>query len=71
MKTDIKLELGKKIKELRTLRGMTQEELAGATGIDYKYLQRIEGKTPPNVKVETIEKFAEALNVKPSELLNF
>lgn len=71
MKTDIRLKLGKKIKELRNKKKLTQEELAFETGIDYKYLQRIEGKTPPNLKIETLEKLANALNVHPSKLLDF
>jgi len=71
MKINIRTSLGKKIKELRNKRKLTQEELAYETGIDYKYLQRIEGKTPPNIKIETIEKLAKALNVKPAKLLDF
>lgn len=71
METNIKLKLGKKIKELRTKKGMTQEELAGAAEIDYKYLQTIEGKNPPNVKIETLEKIAKALGVTLSKLTNF
>jgi DNA-binding Xre family transcriptional regulator len=37
----------------------------------YKYIQRIEGKTPPDIRLSTIEKLAKALKVKPAELLNF
>ena len=70
MKNDIKLNLGKRIKELRAKQEMTQEELADATGIDYKYLQTIEGKNPPNIKIETLKKIAEALNIPPSKLLD-
>lgn len=71
MNTDIKIKLGKRIKELRTKRKITQEELAGAAEIDYKYLQTIEGKNPPNVKIETLEKIAKALNIHVGKLLNF
>ena len=60
-----------RIKELRDRRKMTQEELAAAAEIDYKYLQKIEGKTPPNLKVETIAKLARALNTDPDKLLKF
>ena len=70
MKNNIKLRLGKQIRILRTKQKMTQEELADAAGIDYKYLQTIEGKSPPNVKIETIEKLANALNIPPSKLLD-
>lgn len=70
MKNDIKVKVGQRIKELRQKRGLTQEQLAESTGIDYKYLQRIEGKTPPNLKVETIEKIAKSLKIPCSKLLD-
>ncbi len=67
----IRLRIGKKIRELRKKLGMTQEKLSEVAGIDYKYLQRLEGKKPPALKVDTIEKLAKALKVKPAELLKF
>ena len=71
MGDNIRLRTGKKIKELRNKLGMTQEKLAETAGIDYKYLQRLEGKTPPALKIDTIEKLAKGLKVKPAELLEF
>ena len=71
MESSIRLKIGKKIKELRKECNYTQEKLAELTKIDYKYLQRIEGKNPPALKIDTIDKLAIALNTKPSELLNF
>lgn len=71
MNINIKMKLSKRIKELRAKREMTQEELADAAEIDYKYLQTIEGKNPPNVKIETLEKIAKALGVPLGKLLNF
>ena len=71
MKTNIRLRIGKRIKELRKKRGITQAKLSEMAEIDYKYLQRLEGKNPPALKVDTIEKLAKALKVKPSELLRF
>jgi transcriptional regulator with XRE-family HTH domain len=70
MTSDIKLKLGKRIKELRSKKKITQEKLADSAAIDYKYLQTIEGKDPPNIKIETIERIAKALNVKVSALLD-
>ena len=67
---NIKIKLGQRIKELRAARKITQEKLADTSGIDYKYLQTIEGKSPPNVKIETLEKIAKALNIKVSKLLD-
>jgi len=69
MKTSIRLVIGAKIKNLRTKMGLTQDQLAELADIDYKYLQKIEGKNPPNLKVETIEKLAKALKTSPSKLL--
>jgi len=65
------VKLGKKIKEFRGKQGITQERLAELTGTSYKYIQRIEGKTPPDVRLTTIVKIAKALKVKPTDLLNF
>jgi len=67
----INLKLGKKIKELRGKRKITQEQLAELTKTSYKYIQRIEGKTPPDIRLTTIEKLANALNTTTSKLLNF
>lgn len=69
MNIDIKLKIGKRIKELRAKKKMTQEQLADAASIDYKYLQTIEGKNPPNIKIETLEKISKALKVQLSVLL--
>jgi len=69
MKISIRLKFGKRLKELRNKRGFTQEKLSELAEIDYKYLQKIEGKNPPNIKLETIEKLAKTLKVKASELL--
>lgn len=70
MKDSIRLQFAQKIKKLRKSRGLTQEELADLTAIDYKYIQRLEGKTPPAVKIDTIQRIAKALKVDPSKLLD-
>ena len=66
---NIRLRIGKKIRELRKKCSYTQEKLSEVAGIDYKYLQRLEGKNPPALKIDTIERLAKALKVKPAELL--
>ncbi|MDD5173482.1 MAG: helix-turn-helix transcriptional regulator [Candidatus Omnitrophica bacterium] len=67
----IRLKLGEKIKYFRKKRGYTQSKLAELADIDYKYLQRIEGKNPPALKIDTIGKLASALKVSISELMDF
>lgn len=71
MKTNIRIQIGKKIKELREKLKLTQWEFSELVEIDYKYLQRIEGKNPPALKIDTIERFAKALKIKPAELFDF
>jgi transcriptional regulator with XRE-family HTH domain len=66
---NIRLRIGKRIKELRKKRGLTQEKLSEVADIDYKYIQRLEGKNPPALKVDTVERLAKALKVSPAELL--
>lgn len=70
MPENIRLQLGRKIKEFRKIKGITQQKLAESANIDYKYLQRIEGKRPPNITVETLARIAKALKINPSDLLN-
>ena len=67
----IRLKLGERIKKLRKKCGYTQEKLSDLADIDYKYLQRIEGKNPPNPKLETLERLAKALKIPVSKLLDF
>lgn len=64
------MRFAEKIKELRKKLGYTQERLAELTEIDYKYIQRLESKTPPAVKIDTIQRIAKALKVDPSKLLD-
>lgn len=71
MSYTIRIKLGKKIRELREKYDYTQEVLSEIADIDYKYIQRIEGKKPPALKIDTIEKLAKALKVKPYKLLKF
>lgn len=71
MSTIIRLKIGQKIKEIRKKRGYTQEKLAELASIDYKYLQKIEGKSPPALKVDTIDRLAKALKISTVKLFDF
>ncbi len=67
---NIKNLLGKRIKEIRKKRNLTQEKLAELAGIETPSLSNIEnGKNYPNN--ETLEKLSEALQVRPYELYMF
>ena len=68
--SNVKKQLGKNIKNIRKLRGMTQECLAEIVGIVVPNISYIEcGKLAPSV--ETFEKIANALGVEPFELYRF
>jgi transcriptional regulator with XRE-family HTH domain len=70
MEKNIRIRVGKNIKRFRKKCNYTQERLSELAKIDYKYLQKIEGKNPPNIKVETIAKLAKVLKINPSNLLD-
>lgn len=59
---DIKQKIGKRIKELRALKGFSQEELAARADIDRTYVNSVEnGKR--NISIINIEKVAAGLEV--------
>lgn len=67
---NIKNLLGKRIKEIRKKRGLTQEKLAELAGIEIPSLSNIEnGKNYPNN--DTLEKLSDALSLRPYELYMF
>ena len=57
-----------RLKELRTERGISQEELVKLSGISRTTLSKIENNEEVNVNTRTIAKLAEVLKVKPSEI---
>jgi transcriptional regulator with XRE-family HTH domain len=59
---------GKRVRELRKERGLSQVELAAKVGIDRSYMGFLE-RGERNPSLEVIAKIAEALSVTPDELL--
>ena len=67
---DIKLLVGKRVRELRNSIGITQEELADLVGLDRTYITSVEcGKR--NISIVNIEKLANALQVSLKEFFSF
>ena len=67
---DIKLLVGKRVKELRNELGISQEELADLAGLDRTYITSVEcGRR--NISIINIEKLAKALNVTVKDFFNF
>lgn len=67
---NIKSKFGEKIKEIRIKKGLSQEEFAAICRLHRTYISDIE-RGHRNVSIENVEKIATALEIKPSELLNF
>ena len=68
--SDIRNNFGKRVRELRLARGLSQEELAFRTGVHRTYLGGIErGERNPALK--NIAAIAEALDVSLPELFQF
>ncbi|MBI4310032.1 MAG: helix-turn-helix transcriptional regulator [Candidatus Omnitrophica bacterium] len=68
---DINRRFGANLRKLREKHKLTQEQLAQLSEIDYKYIQRLEGKAPSSPSLNIIEKFAKAFKIHPSQLLKF
>lgn len=67
---DIRILVGKRVRELRNKLGISQEELADIAGLDRTYITSVEcGKR--NISIVNIEKLANALNVTLAEFFNF
>lgn len=64
---DIKKKFGKKIKELRLEKGLSQEAFAHLANIDRTYISSIE-KGERNVSIVVVERIAKALDVEITEL---
>ena len=62
--------LGRRIRELRKKRCWTQEELAEAAGLHFKFLGRVERGTT-NSTLRVLKKIAKALEVPVSELFRY
>ncbi len=62
---------GRRLRLLRKLKGLTQEALAEKAGLEYKYIQMLEGKKPPSPTLRTLTKIAGAFNMTVVRLVDF
>jgi transcriptional regulator with XRE-family HTH domain len=62
------MDIGKRIRELREAKGMSQGDIERHSGLLRSYISRVEGGfTTPSLV--TLEKFAEALDAEPYQLI--
>ncbi len=66
----IKSEFGKRVRDLRLKKGITQSDLAQKMGVDLRQIQRIEN-AEINTSLVSIYKLIIALDVNPNELFGF
>ena len=70
MKKDILKEFGNRVRDLRTDKNWSQEDLADNTGFHRTYIGMIErGERNPSLK--NLKKFADAFGINLSELMKF
>jgi transcriptional regulator with XRE-family HTH domain len=62
---------GTRIKELRLLNGMSQEELGLRVGVQRAAIQKYEKGTVENIPIKTIEKIAEVFGVSPTYIVGW
>lgn len=62
--------LGLKVKELRRMRKITQENLSEIIGVDNSYISKFERQNV-NITIDKLEKIAKALDVEFVELFQF
>ena len=67
---NINILLGKRLKDLRRKKKITQEELAYLADLEYKYIQRLESKKPSSPTLNTLQKLAKAFKISIPKLLN-
>lgn len=65
MKRNILIKFGKKVRDERIKRHLSQEALAARAGVHRTYIGMIE-RAEKNITLENIEKIAKALSVKIS-----
>ena len=68
---NINIRFGNCLKDMRKKKKITQEELAYLADLEYKYIQRLEGKKPSSPTLNTLEKLAKAFDISVSKLLDF
>jgi len=63
------VEFGRRVRDLRKQRGLSQEDLALESGLDRTFVSHVE-RGARNASILSVLKLAKALRVKPSRLLD-
>ena len=71
MTNEVCIKLGKRIRELRKKKGLSQEKLAEKADITLRHVARLESSNPPAVAFDTLHAIARALGVSVPALVTF
>ena len=63
------MNIGDKIRDARIKRGMTQEELGNALGLQKSAIAKYENGRVVNIKRSTLKNISDVLGIAPSELI--
>lgn len=63
------INLVQRLKVLRKIHNLTQEEFSERTGISYKYYQAVEGGVKKELRISTLERLAGAYGIEVWQLL--
>lgn len=63
------MDIGKLIKEARLTKGLTQEQLGAIVGVQKSAIAKYENGRVVNIKRSTLQRLAEALDLKGSDLI--
>lgn len=63
------MNIGEKIKNARTAKGMTQEELGKILGVQKSAIAKYESGRVVNIKRSTLKKISDVLEIPPFELI--
>lgn len=67
---DTAIQIGERIKQARQKQGATQADIANKAGLNTNYYARVE-RGEATATVDALQKIAQALNVKSSDILPF
>ena len=70
MANDIAKRLLARIRELREARGLTQESFAERAGLTYKHYQQVESGRKFDIRLSTLIKMAEGLDLELKEMVD-
>ncbi|WP_438433729.1 helix-turn-helix domain-containing protein [Gorillibacterium sp. sgz500922] len=60
--SELRIFIGNRIRAIRNAKGLTQQKLADASGLDYRYIGALE-RGERNFSIDTLEKVMQALKV--------